>query len=157
MTPEDILAQQKAVVDESLTWLCPPTKYLHGELVKNCAADCASFIAATFNNAIGTQLVVEKYVEQWYLNGAAQLYLDSLRAQGFVEIPRERVQPADLVIAQPHCDRYSHGGIVLAWPKPASVIHCSRRGVERVHSMWATWYFGQRTHTHLFFRWGAWV
>lgn len=156
MTPEEITRQRQAVITEALTWSGTP--YLHGECVKGAGVDCASFIAATFNNAIGAHLTVEKYPEQWYLNADVQRYLNSLRAQGFVEVKYESAQIADLVISKPMTDMYSHGGILVSWPKPAAAIHCSKKGVRKPeHNMYSTWYFGQRRETHLYFRWGGWI
>jgi hypothetical protein len=170
MNEEEVLRQRKAIIAEALSWVGPPpwyritTKYKHGELVKGYAASCASFIAAVWNNALGTHLTVIPYAEQWYLNAKKQLYLENLAEQGFVEISREQAHAADLVVSMPYTDIYSHGGIIVDWrlnppgrPKPATVIHCSVQGVTRSPSMWSSWYFAQRTETHKYFRWGAWV
>lgn len=158
-----ISEQKRAVIDEALSWVGPPpwyrivTKYKHGEMLKGVAVGCASFIAATWNNALGTKLTVIPYDEQWYLNAKEQLYLDNLKVQGFVEIPRCEVEAADLVISKPYCDIYSHGAILVDWPTPATIMHCSVKGVQRVPSLWSSWYFSQRRATHKYFRWGEWV
>lgn len=157
MDSKEIDRQVQAVIAEALTW--EKTPYLHGECIKGVAISCASFIVESFNRAIGTHLTVEQYPEQWYLNEKVQRYLNSLRAQGFVEIPRKETRAGDLIISRPYCEIYSHGGILLAPEHPVSVsgIHCSKKGVQRVHNLYSTYYFGHCRNTHMFFRWGGWI
>lgn len=156
MTPEEILSQRRVVITEALSWAKPKTPYHHGAQIKGAGVSCSQFVAAVFNAAIGTHLTVLDHVEQWYLNGKDQLYTDSLKVQGFLEIPKDQVQVGDLVVSNTVYELYCHSGIIANWPSPPTVIHVSRNGCERVPSMLSSWYFTQKPDTHLYFSWGEW-
>jgi hypothetical protein len=157
------MTPQEAVIAEALSWVGPPPwykvtcRYQHGECLKGFAASCGSFIAAVFNNALGTRLVCRQITEQWYLNAKEQVYLEELQRQGFVEITRTEARPADLIVSRPHNEIYCHGAIIVNWPQPATLIHCTLRGVQRSHSAWSNPCFSQKPETHRFFRWGRWM
>jgi hypothetical protein len=158
MTDEEIKEQCNAVITEAMSWVAPKkTAYHHGSAMKGVGVSCSTFIASVFNAAIDTHLTVVDHVEQWYLNAKEQLYLDNLKVQGFVEIERSEVREGDLVVSNTIYEVYCHSGIIQSWPKPAPVIHVTRNGVERVKTLWSSWYFAQKPSTHKFFRWGGWM
>jgi cell wall-associated NlpC family hydrolase len=123
MTPE----QRTAVIAEAESWLRTPY-HDHG-CVKGAGADCALFPRNVYERVLGMQFpVVPPYVQQFNLHRAEEVYLESVRATGAIEIVEADVQPGDFVLFRiGRC--YSHGAIITAWPK---VIHAiNPRGVIR--------------------------
>lgn len=121
MTPE----QRKAVVAEAQSWIRTP--YHSNAAVKGCGADCALLPLAVYSKVLGLQAPpLPKYVMQWHLHRDEEKYLGYVRSLGAIEISATEIQPGDFALWR--VGRvYSHGAIVIAWPK---VIHAiNPRGV----------------------------
>jgi cell wall-associated NlpC family hydrolase len=134
--------------------------------IKGAGVDCSHLIAAVFNVALGLHLSIAEHNDQWFLakkkedvTDADQLYLRELEAQGFIEIPKEKVQIGDLVISHTDYAYYCHGGVIVNWPTPPSrpsVVHVTVKGSERVHDMYSSWYYARQPDELKFYSWGAW-
>lgn len=123
MTP----SQQIAIIAEAESWLRTPF-HDHG-CVKGAGADCALFPLDVYSRVLGVaKPPVPKYVQQFNLHRSEEVYLETVRAFGAIEIPESEIQPADFVLWRiGRC--YSHGAIITAWPK---IIHAvNPRGVIR--------------------------
>lgn len=115
-------------------------------------------MAALFNAAIDAKIEVIEHAEQWYLNTNEQLYLKQLAAQGFVEIPKDEAQAADIVVTTTPQSMaiYAHGALLLTWPQPKKIIHCTSDGVLITPHLYSSWYFSHQPDAHKFFCWGGW-
>jgi cell wall-associated NlpC family hydrolase len=109
-------AQRAAVVRIARQWIGTP--YHHRAMLKGVAADCVTFILATYQDAglLGA-MALPDYSPQWHLNQGGELYLEALAGR-FVEIPGPP-QPGDLVLWR-FGRSFSHGAIAIEWPL---VIH----------------------------------
>ncbi len=119
MTPD----QRKAVVAEARSWLGTPY-HDHGR-VKGAGADCALMPLEVYSRALTLHMPqVPKYVMQWHLHRSEELYLEYVRNLGAIEVAIP--EPGDFALFR--IGRvYSHGAIVLAWPK---ILHAvNPRGV----------------------------
>jgi cell wall-associated NlpC family hydrolase len=121
MTPE----QRTAVIAEAELWLRTP--YHNNAAVKGAGADCAMLPLAVYRAVLGLHAPpLPKYVAEWHLHREEEKYLGYVRELGGIEIPFEQLQPGDFALWR--VGRvYSHGAIVIAWPK---VLHAiNPRGV----------------------------
>jgi cell wall-associated NlpC family hydrolase len=121
MTPE----QRAAVIAEAKSWIRTP--YHTNAAVKGAGADCALLPLAVYSEVLGWDPPsLPKYVMQWHLHRDEEKYLNYVRSLGAVEITLADLQPGDFVLWR--VGRvYSHGAIVIAWPK---VLHAiNPRGV----------------------------
>jgi cell wall-associated NlpC family hydrolase len=121
MTPE----QRTAVIAEAESWIRTP--YHANASVKGAGTDCAMLPLAVYVKALGLdQPLVPQYVMQWHLHHDEEKYLATVRSFGAIEIPFEELQPGDFALWR--IGRvYSHGAIVIAWPK---ILHAvNPRGV----------------------------
>jgi cell wall-associated NlpC family hydrolase len=107
--------QRTVVIAIARTWIGTP--YHHGARIRRIGADCATFLAAVFEEAGLVQPVtLPAYLPQWHQNGHEELYLDLVREHCCeVEAPR----PGDIVMWR-FGHVLSHGAIVVTWPR---IIH----------------------------------
>jgi len=120
--------QRAAVVAEARTWLpirkaggvWTPTPFVHGARVKHAGADCETFICEVFAaSGVFAAQGIPYVPAQWFLNTKEELYLNYLSKYA-TEYSGTTPQPGDVICVK-HRWVYSHGAIVLAWPR---VIHC---------------------------------
>jgi len=119
--------QRVAIIAEAESWLRTPF-HDHGA-VKGAGADCALFPLDVYSRVLGVaKPPVPKYVQQFNLHRSEEVYLDTVRAFGAIEILQAEMQPGDFVLWRiGRC--YSHGAIITGWPK---IIHATNpRGVIR--------------------------
>ncbi len=149
--PVTAAEQRAAVAQEAGTWLGTPFHSNAG--IKGVGVDCANLIAQTYNNAIGSSLVVRPYAPQWFLHRGEELYINDLLAAGFAEIPRDEIGDGDVVLSR-FGRTYCHGGLITHWP---TIIHAESRGrkVIAVNGE-IDHYFSGSSYPLRFFSWGAW-
>ena len=109
-------AERQKIVDVARTWLDTP--YHTGARVKGQGADCITFIAGVFEEAgLVKNIPIPSYSAQWHLHRDTEKYL-----QGLLKYTREiqsPPKPGDIALWKfGRC--YSHGAIVIGWPK---IIH----------------------------------
>ena len=145
-------SQRAAVVAEARTWLRTP--FHHAARLKGIGADCETFICEVFSAAgVFTAQNIPYVPSQWFLNTKEELYLNYLSkyAREYVVGPWSLVVgqndttpsgqrpatsdqrlplPGDVICVK-HRWVYSHGAIVVAWPK---VIHCFPPCVMESHA-----------------------
>ena len=112
MTPE----QRQAVIDEARSWLRTP--YRSNARLKGAGADCAMLPLDVYASVLGLPTVpIPAYQAEWHLHHDVEVYLDTVRALGGIEV--QAPQPGDFALWR--VGRvYSHGAIVVDWP---NVIH----------------------------------
>lgn len=154
MESSRIDAQRRAVIAEAISW--NKTPYHDRAQIKGVGVTCFTLFAAAFNAVVGSSIVAPNISEQWYMHCKEQLCLEHMATQGFVEIKRDEVRPADIVASNTAFDVYCHSGLLLSWPNPPTAIHVTVRGAEIIRSIWSSWYFTQKPDTHKFFSWGGW-
>jgi cell wall-associated NlpC family hydrolase len=112
--------QRMAVVAEARTWLRIP--FFHGARLKGIGADCETFICEVFAAAgVFTAQGIPYVPAQWFLNTKEELYLKYLSRYAKEYVPADHpILPGDIICVK-HRWVYSHGAIVLEWPR---VIHC---------------------------------
>jgi cell wall-associated NlpC family hydrolase len=144
-----VAEERAAVVAEARSWLFTP--FRKGQAIKGAGVDCAGLLAETYNVAIGTQLKVREYDEQWHLHRTEELYIEDLTKAGFIEVSAELRGDGDIALSK--MGRvYCHGAIILGWPK---VIHAEGSGnAVIIVNTKADFYFQYRQVK--FFSWGAW-
>lgn len=114
MTPLES-SQRAAVVAEARSWLGTP--YHHRGRIKGAGVDCAMLLAEVYHRAgLIPALDIGHYPMDWHLHRDVEQYL------GWVERHASRTDlalPGDVVLFRfGRC--FSHGGIVLDWPR---IIH----------------------------------
>ena len=110
------LAQRAAVVAEALTWVGTP--YHHYGRVKGVGVDCATLLACVYENSgVSGPIDIPAYSPQWHINRVEEKYTDFIRQ--FADEISGDPQPGDIVVWRFH-NTYSHGGIVVSWPK---IVH----------------------------------
>lgn len=111
MTP----AQRESIVDEANTWLKTP--WHHNARVRGAGVDCGQFIIGTYVGAgFVEDFKVGPYARDWMFHREEERYLQWVnRYLDEVETPL----PGDVALWRfGRC--YSHGAIVIAWPR---IIH----------------------------------
>lgn len=107
-----------AVVAEAISWLGTP--WHHGAAVRGAGIDCARLLKAVYVGAgVVTDFPLDSYPADW------MLHRDEERFLGIVAQYCERIfapLPGDLALWR-YFRCYSHGGIVIEWPR---VIHAHR-------------------------------
>lgn len=115
MTPRD------QVVAEAKTWNGTP--FHHQGALKGIGADCATFPHLVY---VACGLMdpqqLPYYPIDWLLHASDDRYAEALIHAGADEFDGPP-QPGDFVLFKVG-RAFSHGGIVLAWPR---IIHCSRQ------------------------------
>ena len=106
---------RQAVIDEAKNWL--GARWQHGARVRYKAVDCGQLLLDVYQQCgMIAPAVIEHYPRQWALHRDDERYLDAIRAHAvLVDAPK----PADIVVFKVG-RAYSHGAIVLAWPR---IIH----------------------------------
>jgi cell wall-associated NlpC family hydrolase len=123
MTNKD---QRAAIVAEARSWMGTP--FVDCARVKGAGVDCAQFIAAVYERILGRPISIESYSPQWHLHRDEERYIQGLLDHGCREIGQAEVLPGDIALYKVgRC--FSHGAIVLDWPK--EIIHAVKlqRGV----------------------------
>jgi cell wall-associated NlpC family hydrolase len=108
-------ARRQQVIDEAMTWRGTP--WHHAANIKGAGVDCGYFPLEVYA-ACGLILpsVVDAYPADWALHRDEERYLAVVeRYCRPVDVPL----PADIVVYQ-YGRSYSHGGIVIEWPR---IIH----------------------------------
>lgn len=122
MTPEN---SQSRVLAVARSWLGTP--YHPGGRVKGAGCDCLTLLAEVYSEAgVLPRLHIPYYPRDWHLHRGAERYMEGvLRYAHEIEHPP---QPGDIALWKfGRC--YSHGAIVVQWPK---IIHayCGRACTE---------------------------
>lgn len=126
----DIELYRQDIAEEALTWLGTP--FAHQQRLKGVGADCVQWIDQVYVVALRTlgwqPHDFGNYPVSWMLHGTEEIFLNGAR-----KMCREVAIPlhGDMALFKYRMSRtYSHGAIVLAWPK---VIHADpRKGVNKV-------------------------
>lgn len=113
-------ARRQAVIDEAMTWLNTPWR--HNECVKgvNGGVDCGQFPLAVYRNlGLIDDQAVDDYPIDWALHRGEERYLQIVeRYCAAVDYPK----PGDIIVFR-FGRTYSHGGIVIQYPR---IIHALR-------------------------------
>lgn len=119
MRPEEAM-QRAAVVAEAKTWLGTP--YHPEGRIKGAGVDCATIIYATYRAAgLAPEIDIAHYPHDWHLHRGTERYLSYILpyAREVAGPPQRMPQPGDIVMWRfGRC--FSHGAIVVAWPR---IIH----------------------------------
>lgn len=109
------MEKRETVIRLALEWLGTP--YAHMQKVKKCGADCALFPLAVYQEAgLMPEVDIAYYPADWMLHKDEERYLNTVQ-QYADEVPDP--EPADFVLYKfGRC--FSHGAIVVAWPR---IIH----------------------------------
>lgn len=117
--PPDQALERAAVVAAVRSWLRTP--YHHAARVKGAGADCATLIAAAFEEAgLLAPVPIPSYSPQWHLHRNAETYRDFVLRYAH-EIEPAAARPGDVVMY--HWGHVkAHGGIIVetGWP---NIIH----------------------------------
>lgn len=97
------------------------TPYHHNGRVKGAGADCLTSLAGPFEDAgLTPHIEIPYYPHDWHLHHSEEKYLDGL-SDWCVEVgspPDRSPLPGDIVLWKfGRC--FSHGAIVIAWPRIA--------------------------------------
>jgi cell wall-associated NlpC family hydrolase len=111
--------ERAAVVAEARSWLLTP--YVDGARIKGAGADCGTMIQMIFTN-LGLIPPYDPgyYAPQHHLHSSEEKYLQHV-LKFSREIPGPPL-PGDVVMFR-FGRTYSHGGIVIGWPR---IIHTMR-------------------------------
>lgn len=112
MLPCDV-ARVLSVAD---SWVGTP--YHHYARVKGVGVDCATLLAEVYAEAgiIGA-VEIPAYSAQWHIHRVEEKYTDFIRK--FAVEVFDTPHPADIIVWRFH-NTYSHGGIVVSWPR---IVH----------------------------------
>lgn len=144
-------ADRARVVAIALTWNGTP--YRHRGKIKGVAVDCATLVAAVFEEAgLIDPAPLPAYSPQFHLNGDAQPYLNRIlqHAQPIDGPPR----PGDVVLWK-FGRAFSHTGIVIAWPKIIHAVVGVGTFVDDGEGAWLTRRGGHGTRPRRFFSYWA--
>ena len=120
--------QRAAVVAEAISWLGTPWR--HRGRVKGAGVDCAQFVIKAYAGAgVINDFDTGEYPRDWHIHRGEERFLTFV-TRFAREIAEAEVGPGDLVLCK--IGRvYSHGVIVVAWPRgvhaainAASVVLC---------------------------------
>lgn len=113
--------ERKAVIAAAMDWLDTP--YHHAARVRKAGVDCANFLIAAFEQSgVEAPFTIPSYMPDWYVHRNDELLIDIVMQRG-VEIEQKQAKPADVVVYRfGRC--YSHGAIILEWPR---IIHAFRQ------------------------------
>lgn len=116
--------ERQAVVTEALSWATPATPYHHLGRIKGPqgGVDCGMYLYEVWNRALPLNpFEIMPYNPQWHFHRNGEQYVDYLLLRtNEMPIPPERVPlPADIVVWR-FGRTFSHGAIVVEWPK---VVH----------------------------------
>lgn len=144
--------QRQAVVDEAISWLKTPhhhqgrVKGIHG------GVDCLMLLGEVFHRvSLIDRLPDIQYSPDGHLHREEELVLVWMERYAY-RIGVSEVLPADLVVYK-YGRRYSHGGIIIAWPR---IIHAVlNRAVEYGHVDKVS-SNGHRPSSRLFYRFNNW-
>lgn len=108
-------AWRDRVLDEARTWLRTP--WHHNARVRGAGVDCGHLLAACYIGAgLAPDIDLGQYTADWMQHQSEERFLSFVRQ--YMD-PVDAPQPADVAVWQyGHC--FSHGGIVVDWPR---VIH----------------------------------
>lgn len=112
---------REQIVEEARSWIRTP--FHHEARVKGQGVDCGMLLAEVFE-AVGLvpHVAPEHYPPDFMLHRNEERYLDVvLKYAVEVTDPDFAPLPGDIVLFQ-HGRVYSHGGVVISWPK---IIHAS--------------------------------
>lgn len=153
------LRQRQAVVAEALGWIGTP--YHTGARVKHHGADCLTFVVQVYENVgLIPPYKIPHYPQDWHLHSDDERYMNGVR-EFCDEVPGPPL-PADVVLFR-FGRSYSHGAIVIEWPR---IIHAYVRkkvGEENMdNALWLK-YIGEnvsergRVRPLRFFRLRSWM
>lgn len=112
--------QRQAVLAEAVAWLGTP--YHHKAMLRGAGVDCAMFLVAVYSAAglIPREIDIGDYPPDWMLHRDEERYLRHVLDYA-VEVAAPL--PGDLVVYK-FGRTFSHGAIVLDWPR---IIHAHYR------------------------------
>jgi cell wall-associated NlpC family hydrolase len=116
---------RQAVVAETQTWLGTP--FHHQGRVKGAGVDCAMLLAEVFERCgLVGRVDPGYYPPDWHMHRDAERYLDRLldHARELVGPPR----PGDVAVFR-FGRTFSHGAIVIAWPRLIHAYWAARQVV----------------------------
>lgn len=145
MSPAPHLARANLVAI-ARTWLSTP--YVKGARLKGRGCDCATFlgeclIEAQLASAESVYGGLGVYHLDWHMHAAEERYMLRLlrhaqKAMEGVACAADKIEPGNLLLVRFASRKYSHGGIVLQWPKIAHAIMPSVQEADATkHHMWA--------------------
>ena len=120
--------QRMAVIAEAVSFVGTP--YHHQGRIKGVGVDCGYLLAEVYAKACGMgRMEFGFYPEDWMMHSAAERYMTEVQAR-CVEV--EQPEPGDIALFQ-WGRAFSHGAIVIEWPKVVHAIGNTKRqtgGVE---------------------------
>ena len=115
----------EAIVSEAESWIGTPCH--HAARVKGAGVDCLMLLAEVYERA-GVVGHVDPgfYVPDWHMHSSAERYLE-----GLLGYTREVAAPAPGDVAMFRFGRtFSHGAIILAWPRVIHALWSTRKVVR---------------------------
>lgn len=121
-----IAGSRAAVLAEAESWVGTP--FHHAARVKGAGVDCLMLLAEVYERAgIVGRVDPGYYVPDWHLHRAAELYIEGLtRYAREIAGPPE---PGDVALFR-FGRVFSHGAIVVAWPRVIHALWTAERVVR---------------------------
>lgn len=116
------LLGRRAVIESARDWIGTP--FHDKAAIKGAGVDCGYFPYAVYKECglLPADFVMPDYSPQFWCHRGEEIYVDGLLRAGFIEV--KTPQPADVIISK-YGRVFSHGAIILDWPK---IIHASPDG-----------------------------
>ncbi len=147
--PPDQVVERARVVHVLRTWLRTP--YHHAAKIKGVGVDCATLIAATFEEAGFIEPIeTPKYSPQWHLHRNIELYRTAVLEYAR-EITKEEARAGDVVLYRfGHVK--AHGGLITerGWP---FIIHAYSRAEMAIEANGEGGELGGGRETQFFSYW----
>lgn len=114
----DVLLLRDEVIAEAVSWLGTP--WHHGAAVKGAGVDCARLLKAVHANAgVVPDFTIDDYPADWMLHRNDERFLAVVTGHcDQVDVPL----PGDVALWR-YFRCFSHGAIVIVWPR---IIHAYR-------------------------------
>ncbi len=119
-----------AVLVEAATWLNTP--WQHNTAIKGKGVDCGQFPLSVYRNC---GLIAAESVDDYPIDWA--LHCDDERYLAVVErycVPVEQPEPGDIIVFR-FGRSFSHGGIVVAYPRIIHALRGQSAGVVYDHAL----------------------
>lgn len=144
MSPDKVLEERRAVVEEARSWIQTP--YHHRASIKGAGVDCAMLLVAVFTGlGLVEPFEVPYYPRDWHLHRSEELFLNIVSR--YADEHAGPALPGDIALWRIG-RTLSHGGIVIDWP---TVIHAwSRSEMVRLADASKTPYLLPPREVHLY-------